>query len=92
MFLQCLYVLAEYPIVKHAFAEFTVDPVGLMAKFFKLCHTQEFLENPTVCNLLEALSGQHKGSCFFQIVYDTTLPKCFCQLKPMGKLKCPEGS
>ena len=61
-------------------AEFTIDPVQLLAKFFKLCNNPEFLQNPAVKNLLEALSGQHRGSMFHQLVTDPDIPQSLWQL------------
>jgi hypothetical protein len=61
-------------------AEFTLDAVSLLSKFFKLCNNKEFLINPSVRNLLEALSGQHRGSCFYNIMSDINLPKSLWQV------------
>ena len=61
-------------------AAFTLDPVAVLTKFFKECASKEFLGNPSVVNLLEALSGQHRGSCFYNIVTDINLPKSLWQV------------
>ena len=61
-------------------AKFTVDPVQLLAKIFKLCNNPEFLQNPAVQNLLEALSGQHRGSMFYALVTDIDIPPSLWQL------------
>ena len=58
----------EYSSVEKVAAEFTIDPVVLLTKCFKLCNTPEFLNNPTVVNLLDALSGQLRGSMFYALV------------------------
>jgi len=73
-------ICTEYDSIERVSAEFTIDPVALLGKFFKLCNTPEFLENPSVQNLLEALSGQHRGSMFFTLVSDDTIPDSLWQL------------
>ena len=73
-------IFTEYNSIDNVSAEFTIDPVALLAKFFKLCNTPEFLDNPTVQNLLEALSGQHRGSICFALVSDETIPDSLWQL------------
>ena len=75
-----LHVHTAYPSVENVSAEFTIDPVGLLAKFFKLCNMPEFLDNPSMRNLLAALSGQHRGSMFFTLVSDSAIPKSLWQL------------
>ena len=75
-----LHVHPEYPSVENVSAELTIDPVALLAKFFKLCNMPEFLENPSVRNLLEALSGQQRGSMFFTLLSDNAIPKRLWQL------------
>ena len=80
--------VTEYASIDTVAAEFTIDPVALLAKFFKLCNTPEFLENPAVMNLLEALSGQHRGSLFYTLVYDNNLPTSLWQLT-IGEDLCP---
>jgi len=44
------------------------------------CNTDEFLSNPMVVDLLIALSGQHRGGCFYNIVTDINLPKNLWQI------------
>ena len=72
--------VTEYASIDTVSAEFTIDPVALLAKLFKPCNTPEFLENPTVVNLIEALSGQHRGSLFYTLVHDKDLPTSLWQL------------
>ena len=88
--------LTEYVSIDTMAAEFTIDPVALLANFFKLCNTPEFLEKPAVMNLLEALSGQHRGSLFYTLVYDKDLPTSLWQLTigedtPTSIWKCLKG-
>ena len=61
-------------------AEFTLDPVSFLTKFFKQCNSNEFLSNPSVRNLLEALSGQLRASCFYNILTYIHLPKSLWQV------------
>ena len=51
------------------------DPTALLSNFFEACNREEFLANPAVINLLTALSGQHRGSCFYNVTTDVNLPK-----------------
>ena len=61
-------------------AQMDADPFALLSKLFDACNTDEFLSNPMVVDLLIALSGQHRGGCFYNIVTDINLPKNLWQI------------
>ena len=61
-------------------AQMDADPVALLSKFFDACNTEEFLSNPIIVDFLIALSGQHRGGCFDNIVTDINLPKNLWQI------------
>ena len=44
------------------------DPTALLTKFLEGYNTEEFLVYPTVFNFLEPLSGQHRGSYFYNVI------------------------
>ena len=56
------------------------NPTSVLTNFFEACNTEAFLQNPTVLNLLIALSGQHRGSCFYNIITDVNLPRNLWQI------------
>ena len=56
------------------------NPTSVLTNFFEACNTEAFLQNPTVLNLLIALSGQHWGSCFYNIITDVNLPRNLWQI------------
>ena len=58
------------------------DPVALLSKFefFDACNTEEFLSKPIIVDFIIALSGQHRGGCFYNIVTDINLPKNLWQI------------
>ena len=44
------------------------------------CNIEEFLTNPVIIDFLIALSGQHRGGCFYNVVTDVNLPKNLWQI------------
>ena len=77
----CLVVMnSENETIEQLKLQMAQDPTALLTKFFEACNTEEFLSNPVVVNFRIALSGQHRGSCFYNITTDINLPKNLWQI------------